>query len=343
VADKVLLIGTSSGALRAERHGREYALGSLGIDRYGGVRCPIVVDRGDPDTLYAGTIKAGVLRSRDGGATWRPVNDGLDKTEVWWLAQHPVTGDLWAGVSPAAMYKSTDQGDHWRECEQIQALPRRAEWSFPPPPHIPHVKHIDLRPDDPDDVIAAVEEGWLIRTTDGGATWTNLTNGSEFDSHTAYFAPGSAEVILSTSGSGVYRSEDGGATFVESQAGLDRRYMAHLALHTARPEVVYTAAAAVPPPGWSRPEGAQSAFYRSDDRGKTWRRLVDGVPERLAAAPRAVASDPTEPDTVYVGMTDGTLWVTEDGRTFAPALELAQAAVTGVTVLPSRQASSAPG
>ena len=50
----------------------------------------------------------------------------------------------------------------------------------------------------PDDVVAAVEEDWLIRTTEVGVTWTNLDNGTEFDSHTAYFMPGPPGVIIST-------------------------------------------------------------------------------------------------------------------------------------------------
>jgi photosystem II stability/assembly factor-like uncharacterized protein len=319
VKDGTLLIGTRRGLYKTQGD----QVTSLGAEQYGEVRCPVVVDCADPNVLYAGTVRSGVVRSTDGGRTWQAINAGLTRPEVWWLAQHPTTGDLWAGVSPAAIFKSTDRGGHWRECEAIQRLPRRAEWSFPPPPHTPHVKHIDLRPDDPDDVIAAVEEGWLIRTTDGGATWTNLDNGSEFDSHTAYFMPGSPGVIVSTSGAGVYRSQDDGASFVASDAGLDRRYMAHLVVHPEQPRVVFTAAAAVPPPGWSRPQGAESAFYRSDDQGVTWQRLVEGVPDQLAAAPRSVVGDPLDPKTVYVGMTDGTIWRTANGRAFEPAVRLA--------------------
>jgi photosystem II stability/assembly factor-like uncharacterized protein len=242
------------------------------------------------------------------------MNNGLTKPEVWWLEQHPVTGELWAGTSPAAMFKSDDRGEHWHECEQLQSLPRIPEWTFPNPPHIPHVKHISLRADDPLDILAAVEEGWLIRSRDGGGTWANLTEGTEFDSHTAYFMPHTdARVIVSTSGSGVYRSENGGSSFTASDAGLDRRYMAQLVVNPSRPERVFTAAAAVPPPGWSRPEGAHSAIYRSGDQGRTWRRLSGGLPEELSAAPRAVAGDPGDADVVCVGMTDGTVWLTEDG------------------------------
>lgn len=320
---RTLLIGTANGAFRAEMNGGEPRVEALGLDDVGGLRCPLVVDCHDPNVLFAGTVSAGVLRSDDGGRTWQAMNDGLSKLEIWWLEQHPVTGDLWAGTSPASMFKSDHGGKHWRECDQVQALPRVPEWTFPNPPHIPHVKHISLRAEDPSDILAAVEEGWLIRSRDGGATWQNLTEGTEFDSHTAYFMPDDPRVIISTSGSGVYRSEDGGASFAASDAGLDRRYMAHLVVNASRPRTVFTAAAAVPPPGWSRPEGAHSAVYRSLDQGRQWARLTGGLPEDLPAAPRAVAGDPSDAETVCVGMTDGTVWLTEDGgESFRPALKM---------------------
>jgi photosystem II stability/assembly factor-like uncharacterized protein len=318
-----LLIGSAQGAFRAEVNGGEPQIESLGLQAAGGLRCPLLVDCNDKNVLFAGTVSNGVLRSRDGGRTWQEVNVGLSKPEIWWLEQHPKTGELWAGTSPASIFHSSDRGEHWEECEAVRRLPRVPDWTFPQPPHIPHVKHISLRADDPADILAAVEEGWLIRSRDGGATWSNLTEGTEFDSHTAYFMPDDARVIISTSGSGVYRSEDGGSSFAESGAGMDRHYMAHLAVHPSRPRVVFTAAASVPPPGWSRPEGARSAVYRSENQGKSWQRLSGGLPDDLPAAPRAVAGDPENADRVCVGMTDGTVWMTEDGgESFRAAVRL---------------------
>jgi photosystem II stability/assembly factor-like uncharacterized protein len=325
MARRTLLVGTNAGAFRVEVNGGQANVEGLGLEQAGGLRCPIVVDCGNPRVLFAGTVASGVLRSDDGGQSWREANQGLTKREVWWLEQHPTTGQLWAGTSPAAMFTSDDRGAHWRECDSVQRLPRIAEWTFPNPPHIAHVKHISLRADDPLDILAAVEEGWLIRSRDGGATWANLTEGTEFDSHTAYFMPRTeARVIVSTSGSGVYRSEDGGKSFSASDAGLDRRYMAQLVVHAARPEVVFTAAASTPPPGWSRPEGAHSAVYRSTDQARSWQRLTGGLPDDLSAAPRAVAGDPEDATVMCVGMTDGTVWLTEDGgESFRPAVRLA--------------------
>ncbi|MBV9119732.1 MAG: hypothetical protein JOZ39_03410, partial [Chloroflexi bacterium] len=293
MSETTLYIGTGRGLFKAEGNGSGYSVTPIGLSDGGGLRGPVVIDKDNPRRIYAGTARRGVLISEDSGASWREANDGLDRHEVWWLEQHPKTGELWAGTSPSAMYKSTDRGASWTECTQLQTLPTVREWSFPQPPHISHVKHLSLHPDDPDIVLGAVEEGWLIRTTDGGKSWENLRNGCEFDAHTVYFMPDNPRVILSTSGKGVYRSEDGGDSFTKMEAGMDRRYMAHLVQHPSKPNVMFTAAAEVPPPGWTRPDqGANSAFYRSDDQGRSWRQLRGGLPDLLKPAPRFAAGHP---------------------------------------------------
>ena len=214
-------------------------------------------------------------------------------------------------------------------------------WTFPGPPFLAHVKSIGLDPDDPEKVLGAVEEGWLVRSTDGGKSWENLQDGTEFDSHTAQVLPGSG-VVISTSGKGVMRSEDGGDSFVATNDGLERRYVTGVAFHPSRPERILAAAAEVPPPFWRRPEGASGAFFRSTNQGRTWTKVVDGVPEWFHAAPRSITQDPLDPETAYIGMTDGTVWATADGGdTFRTIIEGVPAPVTAIAVVAAPTADQA--
>src|SRR5438270_9488292 len=103
----VLYIGTGRGLFEAEGNGQGYSVKPMGLHESGGLRCPVIIDKDDPRRLYAGTSRGGVFVSEDRGANWRAANHGLDRLEVWWLEQHPKTGDLWAGTSPSAMYKSS--------------------------------------------------------------------------------------------------------------------------------------------------------------------------------------------------------------------------------------------
>ncbi|HEX2386433.1 MAG TPA: hypothetical protein VHL99_07710, partial [Candidatus Binatia bacterium] len=184
-------------------------------------------------------------------------------------------------------------------------------------PHVSHVKGLALCADDPKFIFGAIEEGWLVRSRDGGATWENIKDGTEFDSHFVAIMPDEPSIVTATSGKSFYKSTNGGESFKKCDAGLDRRYMAQAAFHPSRPKIIFTAAAAVPPPFWRRAEGADTGFYRSDDRGDTWRRLSGGLPEHFTAAPRAVAGDAEDPNCFLFGMNDGSVWMTEDaGESF---------------------------
>ena len=312
-SDRVVFVGTAEGLYRAEPGGDRYEASVAGLQGKGTVRAPLVVDRDDPRRLYAGTNRGGMFRSEDGGGTWREINDGIVYKEIWSVDQHPRTGELIVGTGPAAIFKSVDRGDTWTECEQLRTLPTTKEWTFPNPPHVAHVKGLGLYAEDPSLIFGSVEEGWAIRTRDGGTTWQNLKDGVEFDLHYINIMPDDPATIVATSGNGFYRSQDGGDSWSECSQGLSCRYLAPMVVHPARPCVFFTAAAAVPPPGWRRPEGADASFFRTENRADSWQKLTGGLPEHFTAAPRATAGDPEDPDAFFVGMTDGSVWMSEDG------------------------------
>ncbi|NIO12138.1 MAG: hypothetical protein GTO40_30590, partial [Deltaproteobacteria bacterium] len=240
--NRVLYVGTADGLFEARPNGHETKTSRMALEECGAIRCPVVVDRSNPKVLYAATGKKGMLRSEDGGGSWREINNGIIYKEAWSLVQHPKTGDLFVGTGPSSVFKSSDGGETWTDCEQLKKLPETKEWTFPNPPHVSHVKGLSLFDGDPRLIFGAVEEGWIIRSKDGGKTWQCIKNGTEFDSHSVAVMPDDPSIVVSTSGTGVYRSTDGGDHFTKSTTGLDRRYVAPLTLHPARPKVIFTAA-----------------------------------------------------------------------------------------------------
>lgn len=312
----VLLVGTNNGLFQArDRGGDLYELSSLGPE--GKIVMGFTVDPRDPQRIYAATQNDGMWRTTDRGRSWQEINKGILYKELWSLAQHPTTGDLYAGSQPPSIFKSTDGGDTWTDCRKIRSLEDSLHWTFPPPPHLAHVKHIALSAEDPSLVYGAIEEGWLIRSADGGATWETQKQGVSFDSHSVLLIPGEPSVVLATSGGGVFRSENAGESFKRSDKGIPAGitgggYMGTAAVHPERPRVIFTGAAELPPPFWfTRSEGAKGFFYRSDDQGKSWSRLEGS--EATRAAPRSTFIDPADPDRVFFGMTDGSIWLTPDG------------------------------
>jgi photosystem II stability/assembly factor-like uncharacterized protein len=289
----------------------------IGLDGLGTVSA-IVIDHKNPNRVYAATRRGGVFRSDDRGKTWLDKNEGVIYREGWSLAQHPATGVIYLGTGPAGVFKSIDYGEHWTFCEQLHTLKETVHWTFPNPPHIAHVKGLAINRDDPNEVFGAIEEGWLIRTQDGGETWTTLKSGTDIDSHTVNVMPDHSNVVFCTSGNGIYRSEDNGDHFEPANDGLTRQYVSQLVVHHKEPNVLYTAASEVPPRGWRRPEGANSRFFRSDDQGKSWKTLSGGgLPDHFTAAPRGTSSLPDQPGSFLVGMSDGSIWMTTDhGESF---------------------------
>jgi photosystem II stability/assembly factor-like uncharacterized protein len=319
---RTLYIGTDHALYRArpEDDGRWRAEG-VALAGLGGVR-DLVIDPLDSRRWWASTGGSGVLVTVDEGIRWRECNDGIDRTAGWCLARHQRTGELWFGAEPEALFRSADGGQTWAACASAGDPAEPAGLDAPPPADERRVRHVSLGAGGL--VLAAVEEGWLLRSEDRGATWARVREGLHRDCHATAFLRGEPDVVLVSTGAGVYRSDDRGRTFSLSSDGLQHRYVTRLVTHTARREVVVYAAASECGPAAStgRPEGAAGACYRSDDGGRTWRRLTGGLPEIMRPAPTCAAGDSADPDSFYVGTNDGSVWLTEDGgESFRIAVE----------------------
>jgi photosystem II stability/assembly factor-like uncharacterized protein len=280
----------------------------------------LLVDPLDPRRWWACTGEGGVLVTLDEGVMWRESNHGIDRTAGWCLTHNPRTGELWYGAEPAALYRSADAGATWAACAGVDE-PAEPPEAGAPPPVAARLRHVSFGAGGL--VLAAVEEGWLLRSADGGATWARVRDGLDRDCHATLVMPGRPNVVLASTGAGVYRSEDAGRTFSLSSGGLQHRYVTRVVSHPDRPRVAYAATAECgPAASGGRPEGAGGACYRSDDGGRTWCRLTGGLPDVMRPAPTCAAGDPGDPHSLFVGTNDGSVWLSEDGgESFRIAVE----------------------
>ncbi len=311
-----LFAGVAGGLLELSKNGHGWEAKNMGLEGCGGIR-GLVVDQRNPERMYAATLRAGVQRSRDGGRSWQSANNGVLYLEGFSICQQPQTGELYFGTQPASVFKSADGGDSWTDCATLRQMEETLFWTFPQPPHIAHVRDVQVSAVEPKLIYGAIEEGWVVRSQDGGESWVTLKQGVEFDAHAVTFMPDQINTVLATSGRGVYRSENGGETFGRSDEGIKGSfgggYMSPAKVHPKRPETLFAAAAEVPPPWWrTRKEGGNTHFFRSDDRGRSWTQLNHGD-EVIVGGPRTVAIDPEDPDRVIFGLMNGGVWMTEDG------------------------------
>ena len=249
----------------------------------------------DGGRVFAGTNAAGVLRSDDGGATWRPL--GLEGVRVRSLA---VAGErVVVGAQPVAVHLSDDGGGTWRE---LETFPRRPYWWQPatPPHRQGYVSALAVRGET---ILAGIEAFKGFRSADGGASWRPLRRGFSRDCHELVVAHGHA---YEGAGHGPSWSPDGGATWRALRTGLDRRYVMAIAVDPDDAACWYVAAA---PLLRAHTRNPRARVFRWS--GERW----TPVTEELRELPYALAC-PTR-DVVVAGLRDGTLVASPDrGRTW---------------------------
>jgi len=305
--------------------GRGIARATPGPDGHGSVaflladqdvRC-LAADPLNPGVVYAGTQGNGVLRSDDGGKTWRPA--GLGGHTVKALAvSRTRPAMVCAGTKPPRMFVSHDGGAHWAELESFRR--KRAFWWFSPAdgsPYTPYVQGIALSPTDPNILTVGIELGAVLRSADSGKTWAGHRPGALRDCHTlsAHATNGDWMYEGGGTGGGAAFSRDGGQTWRQPKAGLDRHYGWAVAADPARPEVWYVSLS----PGPMKAHGendAQAHIFRSAG-GAPWQKLAlseaeGGLPQPLNHMPYALLTDPAAPGHLYTGLSNGKVWHSTD-------------------------------
>ena len=334
-----LCVGTSKGivVLDAERKGKPLMV----LADPPSVWC-MAQDCRDPGTIYAGSVdhahmgsargRVTLARSNDGGRTWADITPGIARTEdVWAIAAPPDgPGEVFIGTSHARLLHSLDHGRTFRECGGFLKLPGRDRWSFPPPPHVPHVRAIVFDPHDPMTLYVGVEEGGVARSHDRGESFELLNSGLYEDVHCIAVDPQSRKRLYATTGAGFYVSEDRGGHWSKIKRGLCRSYAVPLFVAPGESSRVFTAAAAGPPPFWSTgPAGADAVMFRSVDAGQSFEALGDDVlPERGMVM--RLKADPESEGDFFAVTTDGSVIRTREmggtatlvGERLPPAYDL---------------------
>lgn len=271
------------------------------------VRC-LEADPLNPEVVYAGTQGQGVFRSADGGRSWRPA--GLPGVIVKALAASPhQPGVVYAGTkSPPLIYRTWDSGLHWEELSGFRRVRGRWWWRSPAePPFSAYVLALAVSPSDPNIVLAGVELGAVVRSADGGETWSNHLRGAGRDCHQLLFHPRQSTWAYQAHGGGPAISRDAGLTWEQPRAGLPVRYCINVAADAEQPERWY---AVVAPMLKAYSANAQARLVRSTGGG--WEKLGGGLPDTFDRLP-LLAGDPVTPGHLYLASGHGVVWHSADG------------------------------
>jgi len=273
-----------------------------------------------------------IVWSSDLGKTWNSAkqNPALDPAKdvkldrIWHIeagrASEPNV--LYAGVAPAALFRTTDAGETWTEVKELSEHPSRPEWH--PGAGGLCLHSIVLDPSNPQRMFVGISAVGVFRTDDGGKTWMTRNKGTRAEFlpnkypeygqcvHHLLMAPGSS-LLFQQNHCGVYRSADGGDSWEEITKGLPSDFGFPLAIHPREPKTIYV----IPLQGAEfrcPPEGKLRVF-RSRDGGTSWSHLEKGLPQKDAFVGiyrEGMTTDDCDPAGIYFGTNTGKIFSSAD-------------------------------
>jgi photosystem II stability/assembly factor-like uncharacterized protein len=274
-----------------------------------------------------------IVYSDDLGTTWTSAkqgpafaeDSGLKLERIWHIEPGAAStpGMLYAGVAPAALFRSEDNGETWNEVTSLSKHPTRPRWH--PGAGGLCLHSIQIDPTNPQVMFLGISAVGVFRTEDGGATWTTANRGTraeflpekypEFGQcvHKLLMAPGQPGLLFQQNHCGVYRSADAGDHWEEITTGLPSDFGFPLAIHPRDPETIYV----LPLQGAEfrcPPEGKLRVF-RTRDGGRYWQALASGLPQEGAFTGilrEGMASDHGNPAGIYFGTNTGKIYASRD-------------------------------
>lgn len=235
----------------------------------------IVIDTSSPvgnRTLYASIYNQGVYRSTDDGKTWQLKNNGIGENTCAFEITQSGNGDLYLVVSPTPLHPNGQRSTEYLPGAVYKSVDRAENWiKLHVADGMIFPNGIEVDPKNPDRIFLAA--------------WSNIRLS---DLVGAPIARAVDNPVLNTPG-GIHLSEDGGKTW---RAIFDTtRFIYDVTVDPRHPGRIYA-------------NSFNHEAYRSDDHGKTWKRLA-GYDFHWG---HRVMIDPNSPDRVYLTTFGGSVW-----------------------------------
>lgn len=232
----------------------------------------------DPNLYYLGAAGGGVWKSTNGGASWDPVFDKETTSTIGAVAIDPTNDDVvWVATGEANPRQDVSYGDG------------------------------------------------IYKSADGGKTWAYMGLARTKNIARILIDPSdSRHIVVAALGNpfadsmdrGVYVTTDGGKTWSKTLDGGSESGASDIAFNPKAPNVIYAGIWEFQRRPWTfHSGGATDGLYRSNDGGKTWKRLTGGgLPDGLTGR-IGIAVAPSDPDRVYalIESKRGILWRSDDG------------------------------
>ncbi|MGH7824660.1 MAG: WD40/YVTN/BNR-like repeat-containing protein [Candidatus Binatia bacterium] len=321
----ILYLGTDEGVVTLKSEdGRSWKVANHALKEWSVPEVAVMPSA--PNRVFAGTRGDGVWLSEDFGATWKKPSYGRrGPGKVRCLTIDPRDPDtLYAGTEPIDVFISRDAGKSWDCLDSVWDIPWVQTVVYPVAAVEPHVRDIVIDPKDPKTMYVALQVGYMLKTTDGGARWELLNHNLDADVHTIALHPeNTKQIFIATGGhdarAGVakgralYSSDDGGKSWQPMAAEFREEYSVPLVIHPKNSNVMYSAVANGQPGAWRRrPSGAEAFLIQSTDGGKSWKKLDNELSQANRSFVESFTFDPANSDRMFAAQRNGDLFGSDD-------------------------------
>ncbi len=283
----------------------------------------IAVHPRNPDIIYIGGAQGGVWKTTNGGTSWTPLTDQECSLAMGSIALDPVNPDIiYAGTGELHF-----SADSYYGCGVLRSVDGGATWThmgasvFDTNTGGARISKVLLDSTTAGSTTATTvytsSSFGVHKSTDAGATWTRVLEGTATDMVQHPTSPRTlwAAIGVTAGGStnGVYRTDDGGSSWVKQTNGFPAVDVGRIALAVApsSPNVLY--AAVQDAFGGGGNDGRLLGIWKTTDGGTAWTRLIATSAECGTQCwyDLAIATDPQNPDIVYFGGVN--LYRSDDG------------------------------
>lgn len=261
--------------------------------------------------LFAGGVR-GVVTSLDDGANWQKINSGLHAHEVKFLEYSDTNKLLWSATAWSGVWKSADFGANWDLVYEPGHLisflmdPNDSNHLF-----INSYESVDggnnwqARNVIPgaftaDSGLIAFNQDHIRKSIDGGVNWQEKAGKFPIcvDScRVDQFVPDpvNSDMIYAVAAqwsnnsknpTALYKTSDGGNTWVTIEQNVENQYFSTLSVDPANPAVLYLA--------------TNTGLHKSTDRGATWTKIADMI-KFAHGVITTIVVDPQDSKLLYVG------------------------------------------
>ncbi|GJL66759.1 MAG: hypothetical protein NPIRA05_17300 [Nitrospirales bacterium] len=257
-----------------------------------------------PNILYIAT-NAYLYKSRDEGATWENISQGMTHSRVISLAIDPLfPANVYAGTKGDAVFRSYNGGQNWES--------KRAGLEDVTISSVVH--QLVFVPGSSQRFFAATSMG-VFESETAGETWTKRMDGMKEVLMVISLAidPQQLQTLYAGTSGGVYKSVDGGHWWEKVNNGL------------VDPEILKSSRALGVTKIQIDPHHSASVYaatltglFKTTNGGQAWEKIGADLPDYMLSD---LVIDPSTPDTLYVGSRKGVHASTNGGATWHPRNE----------------------